>query len=203
MIRVYCLNIFWEKVLVLSYDREIQIPFDILKLDGYTYLVPHGIPIQVEILVKAGVDKVSLVNRNVTVDPLAPDDAATSLDSHPLFPTDEFLSGPGVPPILTRFSSKLLQLLGITMEVLYDYYSQANERILDVDPSQLSISKGRLCIGETPSEQMVIVWTGAGFAVVPSSTQLVPPEEAVEEAVGSITGNKFRCKYGMLDIIRR
>jgi len=181
----------------------MDIPFDILKLDEYTYLVPHGLPIKTELLLKAGVDKISLVNRNVTVVPLDPNDTETSFDNHPLFPADEFLSVSGAPPILTRFSNKLLQLLGMTIEVIYDFYSQADQRIFDVDPSQLSISKGRLCIGETPSEQMIIVWTGAGFVVAPASTRLVPPEEAVEEVEGSITGSKFRCKYGMLDILRR
>jgi len=188
---------------VLSYGSELYIPLDVLKLDEYTYLVPHGIPIKTEALVKAGVVKISLMNRNVTVAPLERDAAVTSLDSHPLFPTDEFLSVTGVTPIITRFSNKLLQVLGITMEIIYDFYSQANQKLLEVDPSQLIISKGKLCIGETPSEQMAIVWTGVGFVVIPSSIKLVPPEEVVEEAVGSITGNKFRCKYGMLDIIRR
>jgi hypothetical protein len=153
--------------------------------------------------VKAGVVKISLVNRNVTVAQLESDVAVASFDSHPLFPTDEFLSIPGVTPIVTRFSDKLLQVLGITMETIHEFYSKANQKLLEIDPSQLSISKGKLCIGETPSEQMAIVWTGAGFVVVPSSIKLVPPEEVVEEAVGSIIGSKFRCKYGMLDIMRR
>jgi len=186
----------------LSYGRELDIPLDVLELDKYTYLVPHGIPIKTELLVKAGVEKISLINRNITVTPLE-HDAGAAFDSHPLFPTDEFLLIPGVTPIVTRFSSQLLQVLGITIETIYEFYSQSNHKLLDVDPSLLSISKGKLCIGETPSEQMVIVWTGAGFVVVPASLKLLPQEEVVEEAVGSITGSKFRCKYGMLDIIRR
>jgi len=187
----------------LFYTREIDIPFDVLKLDGYTYLVPHGIPIETERLVKAGVAKISLVNRNVTVAPLDAHDNEASFDSHPLFPADEFLKVSGSSGMVTRYSKELLRLLDITMEVFYDYYSQANEEMQDIDPSQLSISKGKLRIGEMPSEEMMIVWTGTGFVVIPSSTKLAPPEEAVEEAVGTITGNKFRCKYGMLDIIRR
>ena len=187
----------------MSYDREIEIPFDVLRLDDLTYLVPHGIPIKAETLVRAGVDKISLVNRNITVGPLDPDDTTTVLDSHPIFPTDEFLSVKSVPPIITRYSKKLLQLLGITIEVIYDYYSESNKKVLNVEPSQLSISKGRLIIGEASSEPMMIVWTGAGFIVVPSSTKLVSSEKAVEEVEGSITGGKFRCKYGMLDIVRR
>ena len=187
----------------MSYGRELDIPFDVLELDKYTYLVPHGILIETELLVKAGVIKISLVHRNVIVTALERDAAVASFDSHPLFPTDEFLATLGVKPIVTRFSSQLLQVLGITMETIFEFYSQSNQKLLEVDPSQLSISKGKLCIGETPSEQMDIVWTGSGFVVVPSSIKLVPPEEVVEEAVGSITGNKFRCKYGILDIIRR
>lgn len=188
---------------VLSYGRELDIPLDVLQLDEYTYLVPHGIPIQTEALVKAGVVKISLVSRNVTVAPLEWDAAEGSYDSHRLFPTDEFLSITGATPIVSRFSSKLLEVLGITMETMYEFYSQSNQQLLEIDPSLLTISKGKLCIGETPSEQMVIIWNGTGFVVVPSSIKLMPSEEVVEEAVGSITGSKFRCKYGMLDIIRR
>jgi len=189
---------------VLSYGRELDIPFDMLELDKYTYLVPHGIPIKTEVLVKAGVDKISLVNRNITVAPLERDSAVVPFDSHPLFPTDEFLLLPNVTPIvITRLSWKLLQVLEITMETIYEFYSKSNQKLLEIDPSQLSISKGKLCIGETSSEPMVIVWTGASFVVAPSSIKLVPPEEVVEEAVGSITGGKFRCKYGMLDIMQR
>jgi hypothetical protein len=190
-------------VFLLSYDREVDIPFDVLRLDDYIYLVPHGISIQAETLVRAGVVNISLVNRNVTVGPLEPDETIDNSDAHPLFPVDEFLAVKSVPPILTRFSHKLLQVLGITMEVIYNYYSESNQKILNVEPSQLSIAKGRLLIGEAPSEPMMIVWTGAGFVVVPSSTPLVSQEEAVEEAEGSIAGGKFWCKYGMLDILRR
>ena len=186
----------------MSYDREIEIPFDVLKLDDYTYVVPHGIRVDTETLVKAGVVKISLVHRNVTVGPPGHDETALS-DSHPLFPADEFLLVKGVEPLLTRFSNKLLQLLGMTIEVLYDYFSEANEQILNVDPSQLSISKGRLIIGEVPAEQMNIVWTGADFVVVPASTKLLPSEEVVMKAEGSITGGQFRCKYGMLNILLR
>lgn len=160
-------------------------------------------PGMLSVLVKFGVIKISLVNRNITAAPLERDTNPTTYDSHPLFPTDEFLSVPGNPPIVTRFSGKLLEVLGITMERIYEFYSKANQKLLEVDPSLLSISKGRLCIGETPAENMSIVWTGAGFVVIPSSSKLVPPEEVVEEAEGTVTGNRFRCKYGMLDIIRR
>lgn len=187
----------------MSYEHEVEIPFDVLRLDDYTYVVPHGIPIKTEPLIRAGVFKISLVNRNVTVGPPDPEDIITPTDAHPLFPVDEFLSVKSNPPILTRFSNKLLELLGITIEVIYDYYSEANERILNVDPSQLSIARGRLMIGQVPDEPMMVVWTGAGFVVVPTSTSLVASEEAVEEIEGSIAGSKFRCKYGMLDIVRR
>jgi len=188
---------------VLSYGRELDMPLDVLLLDDYTYLVPHGIPIETEVLVKAGVVKISMVNRNITVTPLEPDVSVAAIDSHSLFPTDEFLSVAGVNPLVTRFSHKLLEVLGITMETIYDFYSKSNQQLLEVDPSQLSISKGKLCFGEASTEEMVIVWTGANFVVAPTSIKLVPPEEVVEEAVGSITGNQFRCKYGMLEIMRR
>lgn len=187
----------------MAYGREIDMPLDVLQLDEYTYLVPHGIPLEAEVLVKAGVVKISLVNRNITVTPLESDAAIAALDSHPLFPTDEFLALPGATPLVTRFSHKLLEVLGITMETIYDFYSKSNQQLLEVDPSQLSISKGRLCFGEAPTEQMAIIWTGSTFVVAPISLKLVPPEEVVEEAIGSITGNQFRCKYGMLDIMRR
>lgn len=186
----------------MSYDREIEIPFDVLKLDDYTYVVPHGIRVDTETLVKAGVVKISLVHRNVTVGPPGHDETALS-DSHPLFPADEFLLVKGADSVLTRFSNKLLQLLGMTIEVIFDYFSEANQQILNVDPSQLSISAGRLIIGEVPAEQMNIVWTGADFVVAPASSKLVPPEETVVEIEGSITGGQFRCKYGILNIMRR
>ncbi len=187
----------------MFYDREVEIPFDVLRLDDYTYVVPHGIRVDTETLVKTGVKKISLVNRNVTVGLPDPDETTTPLDSHPLFPTDEFLAVKSVDPILTRFSNKLLKLLGMTIEVIYDYFFEANQKILDIDPSQLSISKGRLIIGEKPAEQMNIVWTGDGFVIIPASSKLVPPEEVVIEVEGSITGSQFRCKYGILNIIRR
>ena len=187
----------------MSYDREIDIPFDVLRLDDYTYVVPHGIPIKTEPLIKAGVDRISLVNRNVTVGPADPGDTTEEFASHPLFPADEYLSVKANPPMLTRFSNGLLDLLGMTIEVIYDYFSEANQRILNVEPSQLSISKGRLVIGEIPAEPMMIIWTGTSFVVVPTSTRLVPPEVTVEEVDGSIAGGQFRCKYGMLDIVRR
>jgi hypothetical protein len=186
----------------MSYEHEVEIPFDVIRLDDYTYVVPHGIPIKTEPLIRAGVFKISLVNRNVTVGPPDSEDTTEPTEAHPLFPVDEFLSVKSNPPILTRFSNKLLELLGITIEAIYDYYSEANDRILNVDPSQLTISRGRIIIGEVPDEPMMVVWTGAGFVVVPTSTRLVPPEEAVEEVDGSIAGGQFRCKYGMLDIIR-
>lgn len=187
----------------MSYDREIDIPFDVLRLDDLTYVVPHGIPVKTDPLIKAGVDRISLVNRNVTVAPAIPEDTTEELVSHPLFPVDEFLSVKANPPMLVRFSNALLDLLGFTIEAIYDYYSEANQKILNVDPSQLSIARGRLVIGEIPAEPMMIVWTGAGFVVVPTSTKLVSPEVAVEEVEGSIAGGQFRCKYGMLDVIRR
>lgn len=188
----------------MSYDREIDLPFDVLRLDGYTYVVPHGIPIKTEPLIKAGVDRISLVNRNVTVGPQDLENIPEEeLVAHQLFPVDEYLSVKANPPIVTRFSNALLELLGITIEAIYDYYSEANQRILNVDPSQLSISKGKLVIGEIPSDPMMIVWTGASFVVMPTSARVVAPEVAVEEVEGSIAGGKFRCKYGMLDMLQR
>jgi hypothetical protein len=181
----------------------VEIPFDILRLDDYTYVVPHGIPIKTEPLIRAGVSRISLVNRNVTVGPPDAEAPTTPTDAHTLFPVDEFLSVKSNPPALTRFSNKLLELLGITIEVIYDYYSEANQKILNVDPSQLTISMGKLMIGQVSNEPMMIVWTGAGFVVTPVSTRLNALEEAIEEIDGSIAGNKFRCKYGMLDIVRR
>jgi hypothetical protein len=187
----------------LSYDREVDIPFDVLRLDDFTYVVPHGLPIKTEPLIRAGVDRISLVNRNVTVGVANAEDITEEYVSHPLFPADEYLQVKATPPMLVRFSNKLLEVLGITIEVIYDYFSEANQRILNVEPSQLSIARGKLVIGEIPSEPMMIVWTGATFVVSPTSTKLVPPEVAVEEVEGSIAGSQFRCKYGMLDIVRR
>lgn len=187
----------------MSFEHEVEMPFDILRLDDYTYAVPHGIPIKTEPLISAGVFKISLVNRNVTVGPPDSESDTAPTDAHALFPADEFLLVKSNPPLLTRFSNKLLEVLGITIEVIYDYYSEANQKILNVDPSQLSISRGRLVIGEVPDEPMMIVWTGSDFIVAPTSTRLFEQEEAVEEIDGSIAGSKFRCKYGMLDVVRR
>lgn len=187
----------------MSFEREIDIPFDVLRLDDYTYVVPHGLPIKTEPLIKAGVDRISLANRNVTVGPVAQENENEEMVSHPLFPADEFLSIKVNPPVLTRFSNDLLELLGITIESIHDYYSAANPKILNVEPSQLSIAKGKLVVGEISSEPMQVVWTGTTFVVTPTSIKLIPPEVAVEEVEGSIAGGQFRCKYGMLDIIRR
>ena len=187
----------------MSYEREAEIPFDILRLDDFTYLVPHGIRIETEILVRAGVVKMSLVNRNVTVGPAQHDEPVETLGYHPLFPVDEFLTVKSVDPILTRYSQKLLELLGITIETIYEHFFEANQKMLDIDPSQLSISKGRLIFGEIVGEQMNIVWTGKSFVAAPASAKLLPPEETVMEIEGSIVGGQFRCKYGMLEIIHR
>ena len=147
-------------------------------------------------------DNISLVNRNVTVGP-ADSDASASFDSHPLFPADELLSVKSVNPKLVRYSNELLKLLGMTIEVIYDHFSEANEKIQQIDPTQLSISRGRLIIGEVPHEDMNIVWTGRSFVVIPAAAKLLPSEQVVVEAEGSITGGQFRCKYGMLNILRR
>lgn len=186
-----------------SYDREVEIPFDVIRLDDLTYVVPHGIQIKTEPLIRAGVERISLVNRNVTVGPPNAEDITEEYVPHPLFPVDEYLQVKATPPMLTRYSNRLLEVLGITIEVIYDYYSEANQRILNVEPSQLSIARGKLVIGEISSEPMMIVWTGSSFVVSPTSTKLVSPEVSVEEVEGSITGGQFRCKYGMLDIVRR
>jgi hypothetical protein len=189
--------------MILSYDRVFVMPFDVLSLDGFPYLVPHGFPVDTELLIAEGVYQIVLTNRNVTVvipdDPKKPDE----VEAHPVLPVDEVLAVPSVPPVLTLFSFKLLEVLGITIEVVYDYYARANKSLLEVDPSQLYISSGRLWVGMTPDEPMVIVWNDSTYVVMPSSTEFSAREMVVEEAAGSIVGNKFRCKYGVLDISRR
>ena len=184
----------------MFYEREIEIPFDVLNIDGFAYLVPHGLPVKVEPLIEAGIEKVSLLNRNVTVKPVDSSIKCETLECHPLLPTEEYLSIVGAEKIITRYSVALLDLLDMTIEALYDFYSLHDKRLVDLDSSLLTISKGRLCIGDRPEEQMVIVWTGADFVVAPLSLKLSRNETAVEEIEGAITGNRFRCKYGMLDI---
>jgi hypothetical protein len=187
----------------MFYEREIDIPFDVLDLDGFSYLIPHGLPLEVEPLLGIGIDSINLTNRNVTVGPIDSWSRKKSYDCHPALPSEEFLTIAGTNSTVTRYSTKLLDLLGMTIEALYDFYAVSDRRIMELEPSQLSISKGRLCIGEIPSEQMMVVWTGSDFIVAPSSLKLSAHETAVEEIEGSITGSKFRCKYGMLDIKRK
>ncbi|NMA51928.1 MAG: hypothetical protein GX949_02825 [Peptococcaceae bacterium] len=198
---------------LMSFDYEIDIPFDVIRLDKHAYLVPHGIPIKTEPLIKIGVDRITLVNRNVTVGLPSTDEERDKREevigsdrdftSHPLFPADEYLEVRANPPIIVRFSNKLLETLGITMEVIYDYYSASNERILNVDPSQLTISRGKLMIGKASTEPMMIVWTGSRFVIMPTSTKLAEDEVAVEEVDGAVASGMFRCKYGMIEIVTR
>ena len=196
----------------MSFDYEIDIPFDVIRLDKHAYVVPHGIPIKTEPLIKMGVDRITLVNRNVTVGLPSTDEErdqkeniGTDRDftSHPLFPADEYLEVRATPPILVRFSNKLLEALGITMEVIYDYYSAADERLLNVDPSQLTISRGKLMIGKASSEPMMIVWNGTKFVIMPTSTKLAENEVAVEEVEGAVASGMFSCKYGLIEIVTR
>lgn len=200
----------------MSFDYEIDIPFDVIRLDKHAYVVPHGIPIRTEPLIKIGVDRITLVNRNVTVGlPSTAEEreqkegligtvgADREFTSHPLFPADEYLEVRATPPILVRFSNKLLETLGITMEVIYDYYSATNERLLSVDPSQLTISRGKLMIGKASTEPMMIVWTGSRFVIMPTSAKLAENEVAVEEVDGAVASGMFRCKYGMIEIVTR
>jgi hypothetical protein len=193
-----------RQVQIVSYERELDIPFDVIRLDDRTYVVPHGLRIDTELLIRAGVVNISLVNRNITAGPLIiNDEEAPELDSHPQFPADEFLSVKGIAAEPVRFSYKLLQLLGMTIERIFEHFFEANQKLLNIDPSQLSIAKGKLIFGEYATEQMNVVWTGDSFFVAPASTKLLSSEELVVEIEGSIVGGQFRCKYGMLDILRR
>ena len=189
----------------MSYEREIDIPFDVLRLDELTYVVPHGLRVDTELLIRAGVVNISLVNRNVTAGPLLGDEdtAETELESHPSFPADEFLSIKGIASEPVRFSNKLLLILGMTIEKIFEHFFEANQKLLNIDPSQLSIAKGKLIFGLYSNEQMNIVWTGNSFLVAAASTELQTNEEIVVEVEGSIVGGQFRCKYGMLEILRR
>jgi hypothetical protein len=184
----------------MFYENEIDIPFDVLSIDDYSYLVPHGLPLEVEPLISSGVGNVMITNRNVTVAPVDSWSRKKTFDSHPVLPVDEYLTITGTNDTVTRYSIRLLDMLGMTIDSLYDFYSISDKRLMDLDPSQLSISGGKLLIGEIPSEKMVVVWSGTDFVAAPASAKLAGHEEAVEEIEGALTGGRFRCKYGMLEI---
>lgn len=184
----------------MHFEREIDMPFDVISLDGFTYMLPHGIRIKTEPLIKAGIDKIKLISRNIFVN-YSQENEDKIFEDHPILPVDEYLMAPGVPPVAVRFSKRLLDILGITIETIYEYYSSSDDRLKEIDPSQLSISKGKLCIGETLSDPMMVVWNGVYFCIMPKTSKLKPSEEAVEDITGSLIGNKFRCKYGIFDVI--
>ncbi|MDR3237978.1 MAG: hypothetical protein LBT84_05695 [Spirochaetia bacterium] len=183
----------------MSYDNEIEIPFDVLDMDGFLYLVPHGLHISSEPIIKSGIFELEIANRNVTVTPMAGKDAEKKYEAHPKLKADEFLfiSGTWDKPVI--FSKQLLEILDMTIEAIYKFYSKYDKRLEDVDPEQLVIKNGRLCIGNRPTDDMVVVWNGNDFIVTAAAAKLGPNDVSVVEVDGAITGKKFRCKYGMLD----
>ena len=183
----------------MSYDTEIEIPFDVFDLDGFNYLVPHGLNISAEPIIKAGVFEIEIANRNVTVSPITGKDAEKKREAHPKLPATEFLLISGTWDRVVIFSEKLLNILDIDIDTIYSFYSKYDKRLEEVDATQLTIKNGRLCIGTKATEDMHIVWTGRDFIVTKASAKLEQGETAVVEVDGSITGKKFRCKYGMLD----
>lgn len=180
----------------MNYDSEIEIPFDVLDLDGYMYLVPHGLHIEVDPLIAAGIFNIEIANRNITVSPA---DDKKKEKAHAKLPADEFLLISGTWDKIVIYSSALLEILGITIDTMFNFYSKFDKRLEEVDPTQLAVRMGRLCIGNRPDEDMVIVWTGHDFIVKPAKAKLPSGEVSVVPIEGSITGMKFRCKYGMLD----
>lgn len=181
---------------MLNYDSEIEIPFDVLDLDGFMYLVPHGLHIEADPIIKAGVFRLEMANRNITVSPV---DMQKKYETHPKLPADEFFYISGTWDQVVIYSTALLNTLDITIESMYNFYSKFDKRLEDVDPSQLTVRNGCLCIGNKATEDMVVVWTGHDFIVTPAKSKLPNGEISVTAIDGSVTGNKFRCKYGMLD----
>lgn len=186
---------------MMSYETEIDIPFDILDLDGYKYLVPHGLPLKAEPLLEAGIHEIALSNRNVTVNAAAAQRNPPP-EFHPQLPVDEVLEISGAGELIAGFSNRLLEILGMSIEAISGFFSKSDERIAGVSADQLSISKGRLCIGCRPTEEMSIVWTGYGFVVSPSADKVGRNESRVCSIDGTVTGGKFRCKYGNMEIRR-
>lgn len=184
---------------MLSYDNELEIPFDVLRLDGFDYGVPHGLHLSSEAILKEGVFELELVNRNVTLSPLFEQDKTKHYGSLSFLPADEFLLISGTRDRVVIYSSKLLNILGMTVEAMYNFYSKYDKRLDDVDPSQITVERGRMCIGSIAQEEMIIVWTGADFIVTPAAGKLRDGERAVITVEGALTAKKFRCKYGMLD----
>ena len=183
----------------MSYDTEIEIPFDVFDLDGFNYLVPHGLHISAEPIIKAGIFEIEIANRNVTVSPITGKDAEKKYEAHPKLPATEFLLISGTWDRVVIFSDKLLEVLDMDIDTIFNFYAKYDKRLEEVDATQLVIRNGRLCIGNKPTENMHIVWTGRDFIVTTASAKLEPGEVAVVEVDGSIAGKKFRCKYGMLD----
>ena len=185
--------------MIMNYDSEIEIPFDVLDLDGFLYIVPHGLHIDSEPIIKAGVFNLEISNRNITVSPMFAEDQKKKYDAHPKLPADEFLLISGTWDKVVIYSSALLNLLGMTIDAMFKFYSKFDKRLEEVDPTQITVKKGRLCIGNRAVEDMVVVWTGRDFIVKPAKASLTGAEVSVVPVEGSITGTKFRCKYGMLD----
>ena len=185
--------------MIMSYDSEIEIPFDVLSLDGYNYLVPHGLRISTEPIIAAGVFEIEIANRNVTVSPITGKDAEKKHEAHPKLPATEFLLISGTWDRVVIFSNKLLDILDMDIDAIYNFYSKYDKRLEEVDATQLTVKNGRLCIGTKATEDMHVVWTGRDFIVTKVSAELGPEDVSVVEVDGSITGKKFRCKYGMLD----
>jgi hypothetical protein len=95
----------------MFYEREIDIPFDVLDIDGFAYLVPHGLPVKVEPLLDVGVENVSLLNRNVTVIPVETTGNCEYLNCHPLISTDDI-------PVIFRSKIRWYQVLNLALGIL-------------------------------------------------------------------------------------
>lgn len=183
----------------LSFDNELEIPFDVLKMDGFDYAVPHGLHVSAEIILKQGVFELELVNRNVTLSPILGKDAEKKRECLKAFPADEYLFISGTFDRAVIYSTKLLDSLGMTVEAMYNFYSKYDKRLEDVDVSQITVNHGRMCIGSIATEEMLVVWTGEDFIVTPADAQIREGEVKVVKVEGAIAAKKFRCKYGMLD----
>lgn len=184
----------------MSYERSINVPMDVLNVDDYLFMVPNGISLKVEPLLKAGVKSVTLAYRNVSLTSYSKQQASLQqITPHPLFPVTEvwFLMSRNK---VVFYSQDFLELLGLTFENLHMMYAEDNPWIRDIDYSQLSFSDGKLQIGEAISEEMMIVWTGEEFVAMPMSAKLPEGAETVAPVKGNMVEGILRCKYGMIPL---
>jgi len=194
----------------MAYERSVDVPIDVLYLDGRNYMIPGGLEIKVEPLIKAGVKKIQLSYRNVSLVPYEGQKKMTSkvtdmksdiVDAHPLFPVDEVLVIPANNTVVL-YSKKLFETMNITFEGLLSMYAENNPWIREIDPSQLSFGNGKLQIGEASNEALKVVWDGREFYAMPLLSPVPDGCEAVVEVNGAVIEDRLRCKYGMLRIKR-